>query len=206
MTHKPYNPKAHTSAVYLPCWLIQVPVQKLSHGAKILYGRLAQWSNEKGEVYRSKNDLKEEIGVSHRTIGDLIKELKDVKLISTFQPKKGGVSHYIFHDHEWMNEPIKEQLVYKTNHNDPVQNPALPRAESCTTPVQNPALHININKINKNNKNNSASGDAPNFCYNSTNNTKSDYPDNHPQDHQTNSQVHESKMNNTKSDYFDNQT
>ena len=62
MTHnqkKIHKPKAHMDAVYIPTWLIQVHVKDLSHGAKLLYGRLAQWSKADGTVFRSKNDLKE---------------------------------------------------------------------------------------------------------------------------------------------------
>lgn len=168
MTRVRYNPKANVPAVYIPTWLIQVPVQKLSHGAKILYGRLSQWSGKTGEVYRSKKDLMEEIGVSLRTLGDLIKELKDVNLIDTVQPIKGGISHYIFYNHEWMNEQIKDQLIYKSTENEVVQNPAWGSAESCMGVVQNPAhINININKINNNNKKNinkkniSTSDEAP---------------------------------------------
>ncbi len=211
MIKKIHNPKANVPAVYIPCWLIQIPVQKISHGAKLLYGRLAQWSREDGTVYRSKNDLKEELGISLRTLGDLIKELKDVGLIDTVQPVKGGISHYIFYDHEWMYQPIKKQLVYKSCDSDPMQDSALPHAEFCTTPMQDSA-HININKIKINKTNTkSTSGEAPNLSYTQPDRRKdkkekSDYPDNHGQARKVDSQPIESKVKTEKSDYFENNT
>lgn len=211
MMKKIYNPKADVPAVYIPCWLIQIPVQKISHGAKILYGRLAQWSREDGTVYRSKNDLKEEVGVSLRTLGDLIKELKDVGLIDAVQPIKGGISHYIFYDHEWMVEPIKKQLVYKSDEKDPMQNSALPNAEYRITPMQDPA-HININKIKINNniKNKGTSDEVHNMDYTVSDgikgkNEKSDLLENQPKTKTNGLQVIETNVESLRSDYSYNQ-
>lgn len=220
MNKKIHNPKANIPAVYIPCWLIQVPIQKISHGAKLLYGRLAQWSREDGTVYRSKNDLKEELGVSHRTLGDLIKELKDIGLIDTVQPIKGGISHYIFYDHEWMVEPIKKQLVYKSDSSDPMQDPALPHAEFCTTPVQDPAP-INIKKIKRTNLyKKSTRHETFNFSpdefscepaetsytVSDEREEKFDFQDNQSNCSINDIQVTETERESTKSDYFENQT
>lgn len=142
---KIHNPKAHAPAVYIPCWLIQIPIKKLSHAAKMLYGRLSQWCDKTGNCYRSAKELAQELGCSERSIVDYLKELTDEGLIGTYLPQAGGVNHFEFYDHPWMHEPINENLVYKSNKDDPQQNPAEPSAESCGTPQQNPA-DININK------------------------------------------------------------
>lgn len=142
---KIHNPKSQAPAVYIPCWLIQVPNNLLSYAAKILYGRLSQWSNEKGEVYRSYNQLAQEIGSSKRSINEYLRELREVGLIETFQPQAGGLNHFVFYDHPWMYEKLNEFLCYKSQP-DPEQNLALPRAESCSTPEQNLAS-INIKEI-----------------------------------------------------------
>lgn len=107
-----YNPKAHSPSVYIPCWLIQVSSQELSHQAKLLYGRLAQWSSAKGIVHRSVPQLSEEIGVSRSTIDRTLKELRDVGLIDTYQAEAGGVNHYQFLEHSWMSDPINKNLEY----------------------------------------------------------------------------------------------
>jgi hypothetical protein len=106
------NPRANAPAVYIPCWLSQVSIKLLSHGAKICYGRLSQWANSKGIVYRSCNQLAAEIGVSLASIEKYLKELRDQELIGTFQVEAGGVNHYEFYDHPWMHEPINEHLSY----------------------------------------------------------------------------------------------
>jgi DNA-binding transcriptional ArsR family regulator len=112
---KSYNPKAHTPAAYIPCWLIQIPAAQLSERAKLLYGRLAQWSSTKGTVHRSVRQLSEEIGVSSDCVERTLKELRDVKLIETYRVKSGGVNHYRFLDHDWIYKPINENLEYRGN-------------------------------------------------------------------------------------------
>ena len=137
-----HNPKSHAPAVYIPCWLIQVSIKLLSHGAKLVYGRLSQWCSESGKAHRSATQLSQELGMCVRSIKEYQKELRDVGLIGTYHPQAGGMNHFEFYDHPWMHEPINENLVYKSDKSTPVQNHALPSAESCTTPVQD---HARIN-------------------------------------------------------------
>jgi len=146
---KLYNPKSHSPAVYIPYWLIQVPHDDLSFGAKLLYGRLAQWSNTKGDVYRSCPQLSKELGMGIRTIQKFIKELKDCKLINTLHPQAGGVNHFQFYDHHWMYAELAEELTYEDQ--DLPHNHAVPTAQPCGTPTHNRAV-INIKEIKRNNK------------------------------------------------------
>jgi hypothetical protein len=143
---KTYNPKAHAPSVYIPCWLIQVPVSLLSYQAKLLYGRLAQWANEAGKVFRSVPQLSEELGCSKSTVDRTIKELKDVGLIGTFHPKAGGINHFEFYDHAWMYDPIKEQLSYKESKPDPTSDVTLPHVRCDVTPTSDVTC-INIKEI-----------------------------------------------------------
>lgn len=143
MSKRLHNPKSYSPAVYIPCWLAQVSIQLLSHGAKMCYGRLTQWANSKGKVYRSCNQLSEEIGASVGSIEKYLKELKDVGLIGTHHPQAGGVNHFEFYDHEWMHLDIKEQLLYKE---DPPPNPTVPPVRSYGTPPPD-STDINIKEI-----------------------------------------------------------
>ncbi len=120
-TRKTHNPKSHAPAVYIPCWLIQVPQNELSHLAKMLYGRLAQWSNTKGYVSRSAPELSAEMGCHPRVIERGLKELRDVGLIETYQTQKGGTNSFIFLDHEFMHRPLQDCLDYYEQ-NAPVDN------------------------------------------------------------------------------------
>lgn len=113
---KIHNPKSHAPAVYIPCWLIQIPQKELSNLAKILYGRLAQWSNTKGYVSRSAPELADEMGCHKRVIERGLKELRDVGLIETYQSQKGGVNSFIFLDHEFMHRPLQDCLDYYEQH------------------------------------------------------------------------------------------
>jgi hypothetical protein len=105
-SRKTHNPNPHAPSVYIPCWLIQVPHNQLSFGSKLLYGRLAQHSLDCGEVFCSAAQLSKELGMAVRTIKKFIKELKDCHLIGTYQTKPGELNHFVFYEHEWINEKI----------------------------------------------------------------------------------------------------
>ncbi len=215
MHKKLHNPKAYSPAVYIPCWLIQVSNQFLSHQAKLLYGRLAQWATEGGRVYRSIPQLSEELGCSKSTIDRGIKELKDCGLIGTFHPQKGGVSHFEFYDHDWMYAPIKEQLAYKSNNYIPTSDVTLPHVKSDVTPTSD-VTSINIkeikrNIINKKLNNISTSGEVRNCRYNEfdehqVENTKSGYKPNQVKNEKNDAQVIETEIESLRSDYWYNQT
>ena len=157
-----YNPKSSAPAVYIPYWLIQVPTKLLSNNAKILYGRLSQWCNESGDVYRSAPELSEELGSPVRNIVRWLTELKESNLILTYQPQAGGKNHFQFLKHEWMNIPINNKLIYsdpatettqevQSYQQDPTPKMERPHAKNGATPTPKMA-RININKIKTNKK------------------------------------------------------
>lgn len=158
MNRTKHNPKAYSPALYIPCWLSQVPTQLISNSAKILYGRLAQWSNENGDVYRSATQLSQEIGATVRNVERYLKELRGAGLIGTFQPQSGGVNHFEFYEHEWMHLPIKEQLAYKSSDNDPPSKVSVPPVKSVGTPPSK-VSDINIKEIKTNNIKNIGTSD-----------------------------------------------
>lgn len=169
-----HNPKSHAPAVYIPCWLIQVPHDELSHFAKILYGRLAQWSNTKGYVSRSAPELAAELGCQTRVVERGLKELRDIKLIETHQVLKGGVNSFIFLDHEFMHRPLQDCLNYYESHapsvpvssdvdtqpvdnsvsegNPPDKNVGTPPTKMSVPPDKNVGLKYKEIKRNKKNK------------------------------------------------------
>lgn len=145
-----HNPKSHAPAVYIPCWLIQVSVKLITPGAKLLYGRLTQWANAQGKVFRSSPQLSQELGTGVRQIERQIKELKELALIGTYHPQAGGVNHFEFYDHPWMHESINDNLVYKS---DPPTPKSLPPDIYVGTPPTYKA-DINIKEIKRNKKDN----------------------------------------------------
>lgn len=122
-----YNPKSHAPAVYIPAWLIQVSSDCLSLQAKILYGRLAQWANTKSTVHRSYKQLATELGVDPQVIKRFLAELRDVKLIETYQVELGAENHYRFLDHEWIHADLLAVFDWG-------KNELTPRVESDPTP------------------------------------------------------------------------
>lgn len=112
MSLKLHNPKSHAPAVYIPCWLIQVPDSTLSYGAKMIYGRLLQCANgnELGVAFSSAKQLGEELGSNADSIEKYLKELRNAKLIGTYDPPDDGVNHFEFYHHPWMNSPLSEEL------------------------------------------------------------------------------------------------
>lgn len=149
---KLHNPKAHSPAIFLACWLSQVPIKLISHGAKMLYGRLAQWSNAQGKVYRSSNQLAQEIGVSPRAVERYINELKKIGLIGTYHPQAGGLNHFEFYEHEWMFAPINENLVYKSDLEHANAQNAQP-SDISDVPPPTDLADINIKKVKRNKDN-----------------------------------------------------
>lgn len=170
MNRRYYNPKSHAPAVYIPAWLLQIPSEKLSLQAKILYGRLSQWANSKSCVHRSTKQLAEEIGVDQRVVKRFLAELREVGLIETYQKIKGGENYYKFLDHEWIHADLlpvfdwnkndqdsnendipptekkeikpttKTSVPYHENVTIPVTKMSLPRDENVTTPVTKTSL------------------------------------------------------------------
>ena len=138
-----HNPKSNYPAVYIPCWLIQIPASQLSHQAKLLYGRLSQWSSANGVVHRSIPQLSEEIGVCLSTLKRTLQELKKVGLIKTYQEELGGINHYRFLEHAWMNALINKNLDYLPQ----------PRCEPTPSPdVDLPQPRCGLPKVERNKK------------------------------------------------------
>lgn len=146
MQKKLHNPKSYTPAVYIPCWLAQVSTQKISQNAKTVYGRLALWSSENGKVFRSAPQLAQELGMSISGIERALKELRDLHLIGTFQPRAGGCNHFEFYDHPWMHEEINSNLIYKSH---PPSDLTVPPVRFDGTPPSD-LTALNIKEIKRN--------------------------------------------------------
>lgn len=146
---KLHNPKSYAPAVYIPCWLIQISNQYISHLSKLVYGRLSQWSQSDGTVYRSCPQLAKELGSNRSSIERSLKELRDLGLIGTFQPQAGGLNHFVFYDHQWMYAPIVKELSYDNsvdNFVDPTPEVTVPHPRSDGTPPSE-VTAINIKEI-----------------------------------------------------------
>lgn len=138
---KLHNPKAHMPAAYIPSWLIQIQDSKLSLGAKMVYGRLAQWSNAKGIVYRTSNQLCQELGMTKSPVERYLRELRTVGLIGTYQVEQGGINYFEFYDHEWMHDPINKNLCFGESGSTPPPKEVVPPTDTEVPPPPKEVVH-----------------------------------------------------------------
>lgn len=102
VTKQPHNLNLIAPALYMPFWLAKIPINLLSHAAKITYARLCQFSNSDGIVCQSSFQLSQAIGAPPSSVEKYLKELKGVGLIGSFYPSPGALNHYEFYEHPWM--------------------------------------------------------------------------------------------------------
>lgn len=94
-----FNPWKLFTGLFVPNALARFP--GLSPGAKLLYGRLAQYAGKDGACYPSQETLAVEIGVTDRWVRKLIMELQDGGFIKAVRPKgtdrlNHKTSRYVF--------------------------------------------------------------------------------------------------------------
>jgi hypothetical protein len=150
MSTKLHNPKSYAPAVFIPCWLSQVPSKKLRPSDKQVYGRLAQWATAEGKAHRSANQLSQELGIPARTVEECLNRLRAHKLIGSYTESDGGHNHFEFYDHPWMHEEINQNLCYKSDSYHPPQKQRTPSAKTAD-PSAKTAVH-KIKEIKRNKK------------------------------------------------------
>lgn len=104
--------KRDLSAASIPNWLICQPLSNISYIARVLLARLYMWADSNDECHRSAKQLAAEMGISPRSVERHIKELKDLKLINTFQIEEGGINHFYFLQHPWEDTILPPGLDY----------------------------------------------------------------------------------------------
>lgn len=82
-----FNPYGTFVGSFIPNVLMQY--QGLSATAKLLWARLAQHAGKGGNCYPSMETLSHEIGISHRQVKNLIRELVSQRFIKKESP--GGI-------------------------------------------------------------------------------------------------------------------
>jgi DNA-binding transcriptional ArsR family regulator len=108
---KLHNPKAFAPSVYIPYWLIQIPLSIVSANAKLLYGRMAHWSCEQGQVCRSVSQLAQELNLSISDTKEHLKELEENNLIKQFKSSNDKSISFELCENKWINEEIS--IVYE---------------------------------------------------------------------------------------------
>jgi Helix-turn-helix domain len=112
----------------VPNWLMRR--LEISQGAKLAYGRLAQYAGRDGRCFPMQETLGKELGVGERMARNYIRELESFRLIETVQNGKGTSNHYLFLDHPWMHEGNVE-----TNCRPDRQKPSSPDQQMNSVPI-----------------------------------------------------------------------
>lgn len=106
------NPWKLFKGVFVPEWLLRIPSQKLSPGAKICYARLIRFAGRNGCAFPRQDKLARSMGVSPRQVKRYVKELTDTNLIEAEQGRLGDINRYFFLRHGWMG--LEQVLLPKT--------------------------------------------------------------------------------------------
>lgn len=95
-----FNPYRLFNGVNIPEAVCRIPTSKLSHGAKMAYGRLLRYAGKNGYAFPRRETIADEIGVSWRSIDDYIKELTKFGLIERDRrgKKRSNIYFFIWHD------------------------------------------------------------------------------------------------------------
>jgi uncharacterized phage protein (TIGR02220 family) len=133
-TGQKFNPYRLFVGVHIPNAILRY--EKLSLGAAVCYGRLAQYAGENGLAYPSNKTLSEELGVSPRSIQTYIRELETEGFVNVVRRSlgkgdQGNTNLYEFLWHEVLADSL---MVGKTTHAEsappPMQDLHPPHAES----------------------------------------------------------------------------
>jgi len=85
----------------VPAWLARVPSDLLSSNAKVVYAKLFQWDQSGIKADRGLKEISLSLGMSVRTAGRALRELKKAGLIETTK-RFTGYNDIEFLVHEWM--------------------------------------------------------------------------------------------------------
>ena len=91
---------------FIPNWLMCRP--EVSQGAKLAYGRLAQFGGRAGRCFPMQESLGKELGVRGRMARNYIRELESFHLIESVQHGNCTSNEYHFLDHPWMHDKNNE--------------------------------------------------------------------------------------------------
>ena len=90
----------------MPNWLLCQG--EVSHGAKLIYARLSQYTEEKGYAQPTREVLAAEVGASVRQLDRYLTELASHNLIEVEQVGKKKPNKYWFLTHKWMQSPVPD--------------------------------------------------------------------------------------------------
>jgi hypothetical protein len=109
------NPWRLFVGAMVPNWLLERP--ELSLGAKLVYGRLAQYAGRRGYAYPRVTTLARAVGLKDkRQAQRYLKELREHGLLEVADySKNGAANRYFFLNHRWMYEDEVPETTPETD-------------------------------------------------------------------------------------------
>ncbi|MEL7832766.1 helix-turn-helix domain-containing protein [Fodinibius sp. Rm-B-1B1-1] len=111
--------------------------KEMSQGAKLCYGRLAQYAGRDGKAYPKQKQLSKELGVSSRMIRKYLNELIGANLIEVQQKGKKQPNSYRFLRHSWMDQDKKYAKSERNNGSTHPGTKVPPTQDYSSTPDRN---------------------------------------------------------------------
>jgi hypothetical protein len=103
--NKRYNPCDVFYGCFIPDWLMCR--EEVSDGAKLCFGKLAQYAGKNGFCFPFRSTLAKNLGTTERQIARYLSDLKTHKLIEVV--RTGRSSNYYFLKHPWADENILDK-------------------------------------------------------------------------------------------------
>lgn len=125
------NPWRLFHGVFVPNWLVRL--DDVSAGAKLCYGRLAQYAGRKGVAEPDQARLASELGVGDRMVRRYLSELVEKGLIVVEQVGLNQANRYEFLHHEAMQMSGPDRNDSSTPERNDSSGPSLCLKESVTT-------------------------------------------------------------------------
>lgn len=104
ISNRRFNPYRRFTGIFIPEDVVRLPIEKLSYGAKVCYGRLIRFAGKDGHCFPTIESIASEIGSSVRSVNCYIKELKDFGLIEVFRKDRFSSNQYFFLEHYIFND------------------------------------------------------------------------------------------------------
>lgn len=141
------NPYKKFNGIHIPEGITKIPISKLSHGAKICYGRLARYAGKNGLCFPGIKTLAKEIGVGERATDDYLRELKKIGLIESRRRGLGKSNIYYFLDHDVLKDTLTRELEDADNYVVNMHNTTDKESHNKENQNQESKIEINPNGL-----------------------------------------------------------
>ena len=157
--YRKFNPYRMFRGTFVPEPLAELPVERLSHGAKLAYGRLMRYAGKNGYANPKRETLAKKIGLCVRQLDYLLDELREFPLIETVQRGRcrSNIYHFLWNDEvfgdairtEGVNSQHSATQDLQDSASAKLQNGAEPNKESQSKRIKSKIYTASAENINE---------------------------------------------------------